>query len=100
MEPKWTLDAALFHKYQEESRFVQFLVGLHDEFEHVCTNILYCKPLPSVDEALSELLTEETRKGFLFIPSDFIFAANWYQSAQASSVYVASSLLLFQRTRI
>nr|CAD1817701.1 unnamed protein product [Ananas comosus var. bracteatus] len=63
MEPKWTSDAELYYQYREETRLVQLLMALQDDFESVRASILYRTPLPTVDAALSELIAEETRKG-------------------------------------
>ncbi|XP_026425328.1 uncharacterized protein LOC113321639 [Papaver somniferum] len=62
MEPIWTVDLELWQKYREETRLVQFLMALRDEFESVRASILHRSPLPTVEVALSELITEETRK--------------------------------------
>ncbi|XP_026459664.1 uncharacterized protein LOC113360346 [Papaver somniferum] len=62
MEPKWTADTKIWQKYREDSRLVQLLMALIDEFETVRASILHRSPLPTVETALSELITEETRK--------------------------------------
>ncbi|XP_026459568.1 uncharacterized protein LOC113360255 [Papaver somniferum] len=62
MEPKWTTDAELWQKYKEESRLVKLLMALRDEFESIRASILHRNPLPTVESAFSELITEETRK--------------------------------------
>ncbi|XP_026419743.1 uncharacterized protein LOC113315701 [Papaver somniferum] len=55
-------DAWEFLSKREESRLVQLLMALRDDFETVRASILHRSPLPSVEAALSELITEETRK--------------------------------------
>lgn len=62
MEPIWTVDLELWQKYREETRLVQFLMALRDEFESVRASVLHRSPLPTVEVALSELIIEETRK--------------------------------------
>ncbi|XP_026384817.1 uncharacterized protein LOC113280406 [Papaver somniferum] len=62
MEPNWTTYIELWQKYREESRLVQLLMELRDDFETVRASILHRSPLPTVEAALSELITEETRK--------------------------------------
>nr|CAD1821558.1 unnamed protein product [Ananas comosus var. bracteatus] len=41
MEPKWTSDAELYYQYHEETRLVQLLMALQDDFEYVRAFILY-----------------------------------------------------------
>ncbi|XP_026405366.1 uncharacterized protein LOC113300357 [Papaver somniferum] len=62
MEPKWTVDVELWQKYREESRLIQLLMALRDKFESVRASILHRNPMTTVESALSELITEETRK--------------------------------------
>lgn len=68
MEPKWTVDAGLYEQYLEETRLVQFLMALRDDFEGVSSSMFYHTPLPTVDSALAELIAEETRKGTTISP--------------------------------
>ncbi|XP_026416387.1 uncharacterized protein LOC113311802 [Papaver somniferum] len=62
MEPKFTVDLALWDKHREETRLVQLLMTLREEFEVVRDVILHRSPLPTVEAALSKLIDEETRK--------------------------------------
>ncbi|KAM7469100.1 hypothetical protein LguiA_007283 [Lonicera macranthoides] len=55
MEPQWTVDMNLWETFREETRLVQFLMALRDEFEPIRAFMLHRKPLPSIEEALSEL---------------------------------------------
>lgn len=50
-----------YRKSREEQRLVQFLMALRDEFEPLRGDILLRSPLPTVNEAVSELIAEETR---------------------------------------
>ncbi|GMY24222.1 Zinc finger, CCHC-type [Fagus crenata] len=79
MEPKWTVDAELYYQYREETRLVQFLMALQDDFESIRSSILHRIPRPSVDATLSELLAEETRKGILI-----------HKGTEAESVFIAT----------
>ncbi|GMY14910.1 Zinc finger, CCHC-type [Fagus crenata] len=79
MEPKWTVDAELYYQYREETRLVQFLMALQDDFESIRSSILHRIPRPSVDATLSELLAEETRKGILI-----------HKGIEAESVFIAT----------
>jgi gag-polypeptide of LTR copia-type/Zinc knuckle len=68
MEPKWTVDAELYEQYREETRLVQFLMALRDDFEGIRSSLFYRTPLPTIDSALGELIAEETRKGTTISP--------------------------------
>lgn len=60
MEPQWITYLSMWENFREEMRLVQFLMALRDEFEHIKAFILHRKPLPSIEAALTELITEET----------------------------------------
>ncbi|KAI8540873.1 hypothetical protein RHMOL_Rhmol08G0018700 [Rhododendron molle] len=52
------VDAELYYEFREETRLVQFLMALKDDFEAVRASTLHRSPLLSVDAVLSELLAE------------------------------------------
>lgn len=52
------MDAELYYEFREETRLVQFLMALKDDFEAVRPSTLHRSPLLSVDAVLSELLAE------------------------------------------
>ncbi|KAG5534298.1 hypothetical protein RHGRI_022431 [Rhododendron griersonianum] len=58
MEPQQTVDAELYYEFREETRLVQFLMALKDDFEAVRASTLHRSPLLSVDAVLSEPLAE------------------------------------------
>ena len=64
-EPDFTDDtnAKKFTTYRDRQRLVLFLMALTDNFEHVRASLLHRSPLPSLDQAVTELLSEETRLG-------------------------------------
>lgn len=64
-DPKWNCDAdaVLFTTYRDQQRLILFLMGLSDAFEPVRASLLHRIPLPTLDQAISELLSEETRLG-------------------------------------
>ncbi|XP_028113898.1 uncharacterized protein LOC114311927 [Camellia sinensis] len=66
-EPAWhdPEDAVLFTLYRNQQRLVQFLMALTSSFEPVCASLLHRHPLPTLEQAISELLSEETRLGTL-----------------------------------
>ncbi|KAK3042543.1 hypothetical protein RJ639_000267 [Escallonia herrerae] len=47
---------------REEVRLMQFLMGLHDTYNIVRTNILMMSPLPNVRQAYSLVIQEETQR--------------------------------------
>ncbi|KAF7821409.1 Retrovirus-related Pol polyprotein from transposon TNT 1-94 [Senna tora] len=55
-------DAQYFKKLVEKNRLYKFLLGLNENFEDVRGRILGRSSLPSLKEAFSEVLREESRK--------------------------------------
>ncbi|GFZ05418.1 hypothetical protein Acr_17g0009900 [Actinidia rufa] len=66
-EPKWLCagDSTLFATYQDQQRLILFLMGLSDIYEPVRASLLHRIPLPTLEQAISELLSEETRLGLI-----------------------------------
>nr|XP_017242655.1 PREDICTED: uncharacterized protein LOC108214919 isoform X3 [Daucus carota subsp. sativus] len=64
-EPKWlhTDDATLYQTYRDQQRLIQFLMALTPDFEPVRAALLHRVPLPSLEGAIAELISEETRLG-------------------------------------
>ena len=69
-EPQWVsdVDATLFATYRDQQRLILFLMGLTDAYEPVRASLLHRSPLPTLDQAISELLSEETRLGLILTP--------------------------------
>ena len=67
MEPQFTsaANSATFETYRQETRLVKFLMALRPEYEHVRSMLLHPSPPPSVDMALSELLSGEQTQSSL-----------------------------------
>ncbi|XP_028099643.1 uncharacterized protein LOC114299159 [Camellia sinensis] len=61
-EPTWphTNDTALFTTYRNQQRLVQFLMTLITHFEPVRTSLIHRAPLPTLEQAISKLLSKET----------------------------------------
>jgi len=59
MEPKELSDLESYKKYREESRLLQLLIALPDKFEPTRKHMLQRSTLPSVSEAVRELLVVE-----------------------------------------
>ncbi|GFY95768.1 hypothetical protein Acr_11g0000740 [Actinidia rufa] len=66
-EPKWLCagDSTLFATYRDQQRLILFLMGLYDIYEPVRASLLHRIPLPTLEQAISELLSEETRLGLI-----------------------------------
>jgi hypothetical protein len=54
-------DAKLVSTHQERLRLHQFLMGILDDFKSVRSQLLNCSPLPFVNQAVNDLVREETR---------------------------------------
>ncbi|GFS41079.1 hypothetical protein Acr_00g0072160 [Actinidia rufa] len=66
-EPNWLCagDSTLFAIYRDQQRLILFLMGLSDIYEPVRASLLHRIPLPTLEQAISELLSEETRLGLV-----------------------------------
>ncbi|GFY84807.1 hypothetical protein Acr_03g0015810 [Actinidia rufa] len=66
-EPKWLCagDFTLFATYRDQQRLILFLMGLFDIYEPVRTSLIHRIPLPTLEQAISELLSEKTHLGLV-----------------------------------
>ncbi|KAG5543282.1 hypothetical protein RHGRI_016128 [Rhododendron griersonianum] len=66
-EPAWNdaTDAQKFTTYRDQQRLILLLMALTTDFEHHRASLLHHSPLPTLEQAISELLSEETRLGTL-----------------------------------
>ncbi|GFZ10906.1 hypothetical protein Acr_22g0003040 [Actinidia rufa] len=66
-EPKWLCagDSTLFATYRDQQRLILFLMGLSDIYEPVRASLLHRIPFLTLEQAISELLSEETRLGLV-----------------------------------
>ena len=53
--------AKQFTAYFNQLHLITILMGLTDKFENVRASLLHRQPLPTLEEAISELLSEEIR---------------------------------------
>ncbi|KAJ9554225.1 hypothetical protein OSB04_018270 [Centaurea solstitialis] len=53
--------AKLYQAYFNQLHLITILMGLQDKYENVRASLLHRHPLPSLDDAITELLSEETR---------------------------------------
>ena len=54
-------DIELFVKYRDRRRFMHFMMGLREDFEPTRASLLSRSPVPSLDVAVKELISEENR---------------------------------------
>ncbi|GFY82953.1 hypothetical protein Acr_02g0011930 [Actinidia rufa] len=66
-EPKWLCagDSTLFATYRDQQRLILFLMGLSNIYEPVRASLLHRIPFLTLEQAISELLSEETRLGLV-----------------------------------
>lgn len=66
-EPEWSsiADAQKFTNYRDQQRLILFWMALTTDFEPVRASLLHRSPLPTLEQAISELPSEETRLGTL-----------------------------------
>ncbi|CAL1410802.1 unnamed protein product [Linum trigynum] len=66
-EPTWKCpeDAKQYTTHLDKLRLIQFLMALHPDVETVRASLLHRSPLPTLENAISELISEETRLGML-----------------------------------
>lgn len=62
-EWKFPDDASQYKAIVDANRVFKFLAGLNEEFDEVRGRIVGRSPLPSINEAFSEVRREETRRG-------------------------------------
>jgi hypothetical protein len=62
-DPAWRdlTDAQIYAARRDQHRLYQFLMALRDDFEPIRGQLLHRSPLPTLDQAVCELVREETR---------------------------------------
>ena len=55
-------DIELFVKYRDRRKFIQFMMGLREDFEPTRASLLSRSPTSSLDAAAEELISEENRR--------------------------------------
>ena len=73
-------DAKKYEQYRDRTRLIQFLMALNDEYEPVRASLLHQTPLPTLEDALPRLKSEETRLELIRPQSDLALAATDKQS--------------------
>jgi hypothetical protein len=72
---RYAEDNDLFAKYKDRRRFTQFMMGLHEDFESTQAALLSRSPLPSLDAAVNELISEENRRSHHHLSSSDVVLA-------------------------
>jgi hypothetical protein len=74
-------------------RLVQFLMAIQDEFEHTRASLLHRSLLPSLESALSELISEKTRFSTMKLhnTSEMVMATTSRNTHAPSSIPTGSS---------
>uniref|UniRef100_A0A2N9I0E0 Reverse transcriptase Ty1/copia-type domain-containing protein n=1 Tax=Fagus sylvatica TaxID=28930 RepID=A0A2N9I0E0_FAGSY len=76
-------DINLFAKYKDRRRFTQFMMGLREDFEPTRAALLSRSPLPSLDTAVKELISEENRRHHHHLSSSNVVLATPYPPASS-----------------
>ncbi|GKV32397.1 hypothetical protein SLEP1_g41007 [Rubroshorea leprosula] len=84
-----TIDIGEYIEYRDKMRLIQFLMELVDDFEPCKASLLYQSPLPTLDSALSRLLSDETHLGLLKPQRDttMAVAVNKFPSSKRGQKY-------------
>ena len=53
------MDIELFVKYRDRRKFMHFMLGLHEDFEPTRASLLSRSPIPSINAAVKELISDE-----------------------------------------
>uniref|UniRef100_A0A2N9J1V3 Retrotransposon Copia-like N-terminal domain-containing protein n=1 Tax=Fagus sylvatica TaxID=28930 RepID=A0A2N9J1V3_FAGSY len=72
---RYAEDIDLFAKYKDRHRFTQFMMGLCEDFEPTRAALLSRSPLPSLDAAVNELISEENRRPHHYLSSSDVVLA-------------------------
>ncbi|XP_028115862.1 uncharacterized protein LOC114313654 [Camellia sinensis] len=104
-EPAWPHleDAVLFITYRNQQRLVHFFMALTPSFEPVRTSSLHRLPLPTLEQAISELLSEDTRLGTLqtyHVDSVLVTPQSRPSPTQRSTAYIYCQNRALPSTRL
>uniref|UniRef100_A0A2N9FPD5 Retrovirus-related Pol polyprotein from transposon TNT 1-94-like beta-barrel domain-containing protein n=1 Tax=Fagus sylvatica TaxID=28930 RepID=A0A2N9FPD5_FAGSY len=72
---RYAKDIDLFAKYKDRRRFTQFMMGLREDFEPTRAALLSRSPLPSLDAAVKEFISEENRRSHHHLSSSDVVLA-------------------------
>ena len=71
----------LFVKYRDRCKFMDFMMGLREDFEPTRASLLSRSPTPSLDATVKELISEENRRHtYYMLSSNHVLATPSPQS--------------------
>lgn len=69
-------DIKSYAEYRDGTKLIEFLMALTDDYEPVRASLLHQEPLPTLEDALPRLQSEETRLGLLCAKPDMAFVVS------------------------
>ena len=81
-------DATQFTFHRDHQRLMLFLMALTDQFEPVRASLLHRRPLPTLEHAIAELISEETRLNSLKPrPVDAVLVAHQSRGTSSTQLF-------------
>ncbi|KAA8517060.1 hypothetical protein F0562_017122 [Nyssa sinensis] len=84
-------DIQTFAAWLDRRKFMHFMMALRDDFESTRASLLHRQPLPTLDAAVSELISEETRRSTMKMQSSDMVLATASRGPSPSSTGRPSS---------
>jgi hypothetical protein len=84
-------DIQTFATWLDQQRFMHFMMALRDDFEYTQASLLHRQPLPTLDAAVFELISEETCRSTMKMQSYYIVIATASHGTSQSSTGHSSS---------
>ncbi|KAA8550319.1 hypothetical protein F0562_002003 [Nyssa sinensis] len=84
-------DIQTFAAWLDRQKFMHFMMALRDDFESTRASLLHRQPLPTLDAAVSELISEETRRSTMKMQSSNMVLATASRGPSPSSTGRPSS---------
>jgi hypothetical protein len=88
---EYSNDIQTLATWLDRRKFMHFMMAFQDDFESTQASLLYCQPLPTLDAAVSELISEETRRSTMKMQSSDIVLATASRGTSQSSTRRSSS---------
>jgi hypothetical protein len=84
-------DIQMFDSWLDQRKFMHFMMALQDDFESTRASLLHRQPLPTLDAAISKLISEETRRSTMKMQSfDIVLATASCGTSQSSTGHSSS----------
>ncbi|XP_058110625.1 uncharacterized protein LOC131253587 [Magnolia sinica] len=84
-------DIQTFATWLDRRKFMHFMMALQDNFESTRASLLHRQPLPTLDAAVAELISEETRRSTMQMQSSDMVMATASNGASQSFAGRSSS---------